>query len=197
MELENYKNIRDYVWKTLIGGKVKSLPVDLFELCRNLSRKPKVKINLYNYTYGFNMDLITPQMVKGKVAFTTKIFNEVYIFYNDNIYPNARVRYAIAHEIGHLVLKHNYKKSMMTVKEREAEANKFAILLLAPAIVLHCCNAIKTNDIMMICDISYSAAKIRAKSMATYEKLNKYDTLALEREVHKAFQEFIDDYNNN
>ena len=53
-------------------------------------------------------------------------------------------------EIGHLVLKHNYKKSMMTVKEREAEANKFAILLLAPAIVLHCCNAIKTNDIMTV-----------------------------------------------
>ena len=196
MQLEIYKNIRDYVWKTLLNGKADRLPLDLFSLCRNL------RIPLYSFTYGLEANLLTKEMIESKnkekeVAFTLTLANKKIIFYNDIYHPNTRVRYGIAHEIGHIILKHDHKIKMMSTKDRETEANKFAILLLSPAIVLHCCRKTKAKDIMLLCDISLKSAKIRADKIKIYEQLNKYDTTLLEREVHIAFQNFIDDYNNN
>lgn len=196
MQLEIYKNIRDYVWKTLLNGKADRLPLDLFSLCRNL------RIPLYSFTYGLEANLLTKEMIESKnkekeVAFTLTLANKKIIFYNDIYHPNTRVRYGIAHEIGHIILKHDYKIKMMSTKDRETEANKFAILLLSPAIVLHCCRKTKAKDIMLLCDISLKSAKIRADKIKIYEQLNKYDTTLLEREVHIAFQNFIDDYNKN
>ncbi len=70
----------------------------------------------------------------------------------------------------------------------------FAIRLLAPACVLHEIGALTAEEIMQVCNISYSAASIRAERMQELMRRNKWYADPLERQVKKQFQVFINSY---
>lgn len=56
------------------------------------------------------------------------------VVYNST-HPSVRNRFSIAHEIGHLLLKHSFKNDIFCLKSRdprEVEANMFAAELLMP-----------------------------------------------------------------
>lgn len=70
----------------------------------------------------------------------------------------------------------------------------FAIRLLAPACILYEIGAVTAEQIMQVCNISYSAASIRAERMQELEQRNKWYLDPLERQVKEQFQDFINSY---
>lgn len=89
------------------------------------------------------------------------------IVVNDNV-PRGRVRFSIAHELGHVILNHSSPAlSMPSVTkhptDHEVDANVFAAELLMPKMHLQAYGMLSPEGIAKICDVSLEAAKIRAK----------------------------------
>lgn len=89
-----------------------------------------------NYTvlsYGNAGILCTPEEKENTPAYTARIGEKHYLFYNASL-PENDLRYALAHEVGHICLKHMFQKrgAFDTVIHKEQEANRFAALLTAP-----------------------------------------------------------------
>lgn len=100
-----------------------------------------------------------------------------------------QTRYTITHEIGHIVFGHTETSGSSDVDEYAAE--RFAIDVLAPACVLWGLNLRSTEDIARVCNISLTAAKIRAERMEILYRRNKFLTSPLERQVFEQFYDFI------
>lgn len=120
------------------------------------------------------------------------------IVYNDTE-PRGRVRFTIAHELGHILLGHELSDSFghfRTASDRrepaETQADEFAARLLAPACVLWALKLYDAEDIMRICDISATAARYRADRMSVLRDRGKFLTSPLERQVYEAFRPWID-----
>lgn len=96
------------------------------------------------------------------------------IIYNELAY-HIRIPYTIAHEIGHIVLKHleEFEQTRLSrggltdpeywVLEREAEI--FAAELLMPLPILRVLGAYEREEIMRVCSVSKSTAGIRSQEL--------------------------------
>lgn len=102
------------------------------------------------------------------------IFNNTYVIFFNELdklkIKNNRVRWNIAHELGHIVLKHHSNKNTRIFRNSisdkeynqfEEEADKFASYLLVPNIILAFQNISDKYDISEICKISKTAARYR------------------------------------
>lgn len=95
--------------------------------------------------------------------------NKYMILYNDTISNHGHIRWTIAHELGHYILRHNEKSNKTVISNNsltkteydrfEKEANCFARTLLAPPNVLAALDVHDANNISSLCDISFQAAK--------------------------------------
>ena len=74
------------------------------------------------------------------------------------------------------------------------QANVFARDILMPAVILHYTGCIKYNDIIKLCNVSETSAKIREERMKILETRNKFCTSPLEKQVYNNFKEFIENY---
>lgn len=184
-----YKNSRDAAWKILIDFNIRQLPVKLSTIAKqaNITIKKNSDINLLDsdtFAISFLMD------------------DKWYIIYND-IYKNTNmVRFSIAHEMGHIFLGHELSEGYhqrtfnLEKPQVETEADIFASRLLAPACVLWGLDLHTADEIQKICDISISAAKIRAERMSVLYKRNKFLISPLERQVFDNFKDYIKSINN-
>lgn len=89
-----------------------------------------------NYTvlsYGNAGILCTPEEKESTPAYTARIGEKHYLFYNASL-PESDLLFALAHEVGHICLKHMFQKrgAFDTVIHKEQEANRFAALLTSP-----------------------------------------------------------------
>lgn len=110
-----------------------------------------------------------------------------------------RVRWSIAHELGHIVLGHHKEKktrlfrnslSSKEYKHLEKEADWFASYILAPYIILHYQQIKEPKDIARLCRISVSASKYRfadyclwvkrIQSVPSKYQIEEYDKRVLE-----------------
>lgn len=196
--LANYKKSRDAAWELLLRHRIKTLPVDLAEICR------KEKLSLFPYSENAaNMEALG--LTKHAERNDAFCLSCGMIFYNDR-QSEGRIRFSIAHEIGHLVL-HTDKVTLYnrepaeTDDPKETEANMFAARLLAPAIVLERIGVRTPEEIAELCHISHQAAAWRFKRL---QLLRKRDELfraergyscfclsPLERKVEKQFKKYI------
>ena len=175
MNYADYKVARDTAWKCLIDCHISSLPVKLSLICRH-----------YGIEIIKNSDISDGSSFKlMRNERATVIPEKKFIIVDDTEILQAQ-RYSIAHEIGHL----------LCGSLNEYTAERFAISLLAPACVLWGCGITDANKIASICDISITAAEIRAKRMAVLYERNKFLTSPLEQKVYDNFKEFIDSYRN-
>ena len=178
MNYKNYQYSRDASWKLLIKLKVKSLPVKISDICLKLGIKLKYseEIDVDGYSF-FIKD--TPCIVVKK---------------SDNV---ARIRFTIAHELGHILLGHVGKYELVNREPSsednliEQAANIFASRLLAPACVLWGLNVSSAEQISKICDISIQAAEFRMQRLRELYRRNKFLTSRLEKIVYFQFRKFI------
>lgn len=115
--LINYiENLTIYI---LYKNNINSFPVSVTKICdnENITLVKNSNTNLLN---------------KNEIAKTSFIDNRLYIIYDDKL-NNTEIRYAIAHELGHVFLHHNFKN---TNKKDELQADIFASYLLAPTFLL-------------------------------------------------------------
>lgn len=188
MKKARYNLVRDSVWRTLIRAKTNSLPVNLFDICHSL--------NITLMSFEENIQLVKQLDKESEEAFVLKgIDRNFYIFYNNEILPYGRLRFNVAHEIAHIVLKHTSIPFYEENSDFEIEANTFASKLLAPAVVLHYCEATTVADIAVLCEMSFKAAKNKEKYLKKIIPLNRFKTSKLEQMVYNNFLNFIENYN--
>ena len=184
-----YKQVRNASWQTLIDYKIDKLPVGLSEICRSAG------IRVLN-----NNDVGESGLRIGESGVSIKQGSQWYIIY-DPADSRQRIRFTIAHELGHIFLGHEMRYGYHTRQdniikpEAETEADMYAARLLAPACVLWALNIETPEDIARICDISITAASYRSERLVLLRSRGMFLKSPLERQVFEQFSDFIDNSN--
>lgn len=179
-----YQNVRNASWQCLLDCKINSLPVPVSYICE-----------LYGGKVINNSEV--HKLEPNQSGRLTIVDEKFFIIVNDNE-KMPRIRFTIAHELGHYLLGHlgtdkaNLNREYHNIKPvHETEADMFAARLLAPACVLWGINAKTAEQIASVCNISPEAAKIRSERMELLRKRNKFLTSPLEQQVYNQFDEYI------
>lgn len=180
-----YKKARNASWQCLIDYKITELPVNV----KNIAQQANIKI-----LNNSDVNILKP--LENGISILRK--NKWFIIIDDEN-TIQRCRFTIAHELGHIFLGHplrdgeyHTRKFDINRPQTESEADIFASRLLAPACVLWGLNLHKAEDIAKYCNISITAAKIRAERMELLYERNKFLLSSLERQVYKQFENFIE-----
>lgn len=172
MNYKRYKYSRNLAWEILIRERVRELPVKIIPLCQRMN------IRVIRYSDA-------PLMADvSKDGCQAVIDGNMYILYDDKI-SSTRKRFTIAHELGHILMKHS------GVPEDEAEANIFASRLLMPACILYECKVSSAEEIMQMCGVSRQAAEIRLSRLNMLKARNKFYLHPSERKVRRKFKKYI------
>lgn len=197
MNYKSYQRSRDAAWQLLIDAGADQLPINLNIICEKLG------VNVYTYQRAESILSKTglTKLTQDTDGMTFLIGEKPIIMY-DPIRYAPRIRFTIAHELGHLILGH-VSKGQCTVMNREPApndapeemaANQFATRLLAPACVLWGLNLHSAEEIADVCQISHQAAAFRAERMAILYERGKFLTSPLERQVYSQFGPFIKEF---
>lgn len=121
--------------------------------------------------------------------------NRWHVIYDDSL-PAEEARFVLAHELGHILMGHDYKYAEARFESSrkikcEREADMFALRMLAPAFALHELQVFDAKTIAALCRIPESAAKGRALRMAELEARGKYYTSALEGRLRDRFEPYL------
>ena len=182
-----YKNARNAAWQCLIDYKVNALPVDL----QRIARQANIRILR-------NADI---QVLQPRESGLSLYDGQQWFVVFDETDSRQRRRFTVAHEFGHIFLGHALRTesrfARTFVKDKpvyETEADIFASRLLAPACVLWALNLHTAEEIADVCNISITAAQIRAQRMEVLYARNKFLTHPLERQVLENFEQFVRAY---
>ena len=184
MDYKLYQKTRDLAWEILLHERVCALPVDVVALCRSLG----IRVGVY----------AEPRPKVGD-GFSTMIDGVPYICIEKGK-PARRMRFTVAHEIGHILLGHVGRFELVNREPSprdnplEQAANSFAARLLAPACVLWGCRVSSAAEIAALCDISDAAACYRWERMQILLKRGKFCTSPIERRVYHQFLDFVLNY---
>ena len=183
MNYKKYQKSRNCAWQILIDMKISSLPVRVTAICDELGIPVKVT-----------------EFEDDRDGQSTIVNGQPIILINSKVKNTGRIRFTLAHELGHVLLGHvgtyEYvnRASSSNYDSIEREANMFAARLLAPACVLWGCKVKSAEEIMRLCDISHQASEYRMNRMKELYNRNKFLTSPLERKVYRRFKKFISSY---
>lgn len=201
----NYAKAEKAADELLKINNVNSLPVKVKKLSKIF---PDLKIRSYTwYSNKYNVsfqDLIELTDSDEGCCWYFKDLGRYLILYNDLVQNKGRIRWTIAHELGHYILKHNeitnkaiLTRSSLSDKEYnifESEANCFARELLAPSPVLRSIGGENPFFISYLCGISLEAAT------NVYNFLKQGDQLGIKytsgNPIVRLFSEFIHNVKN-
>ena len=198
-----YQKARDTAWRALLRLEEKRLPVDPEALAALLGVEvhpdpdPGENQRLWSLT----------RQVRG-VCVSLRIRGAWHIFVRDGSLDGPRRRFAVAHELGHLLLGAGTRSLSPGVRCFDSGDNQgdlmedpphpadyaadiFAIRLLAPACLLHELGADDPGGIMALCGLPPRAAALRAERMALLNQRNVFYVNPLERQVRDAFRPYL------
>lgn len=184
---KRYKDARNAAWQCLLDVGINALPVKTLKI-----------------TSFFDIDVVKNSEVKmlrpleSGCCMIDKAGKWVIVF--DDTERTGRVRFTVAHELGHILLGHeleagfgHYRKISEGKTATETQADEFAARLLAPACVLNALNAFNSDDIARLCGISRKAAEYRAERMEILRKRDKFLISPLEQRVFENFKPWIEE----
>lgn len=184
LKYKDYQKSRDLAWEVLYRENIRSLPVDVLEICKRLG----IEVRQY----------AEPRPKVGD-GFSCVIGERYCICIYAGQSPQRR-RFTIAHELGHILLGHVGKYQLVNREPSpqddpvEQAANSFAARLLAPSCVLWGCGVSSAAEIAELCDISLTAAGVRWERMRLLLARGKFLTSPLERCVYRQFEIYIKNY---
>lgn len=197
MNYKDYQRARDAAWEMLIHFGIRELPVRISPGIKKMG----IVLASYSKSAALLEELGVSHLTQEMDGLSVRNGGKYYIFYRGDMVP-GRIRFTVAHELGHIVLGHldcgSYTAYTTVNREPqegdaaiEQAANVFASRLLAPACVLHDLNAFTPEQIAELCDISLTAARFRAKRMEVLKIRDAYGESPLERMVIKQFELFV------
>lgn len=184
-------------YEYLIELNIKELPVDPFKIIELNSE------HWYLLSWSelkANLGVEDPYHLKRDKAEAKTLIerdtNDYLIVYDDS-FSRERIRWTIAHEIGHILLGHliNYEETALNrgglTKAQygvlEVEAHYFAEALLAPNYLLQLYDIKNSNEISFLCDISKIAADKCEKHLENYFPNDPTLELTLFRNLYEFF----------
>lgn len=201
MLYKRYQDARDAAWRTLIRFEISRLPVDVEKIAKGLGITPE------KWPDAKETPKLYALLPKNAAAASLRISGVWHIFMQPGL-SYSRYCFALAHELGHLILQHKVIRldtALYTFEGREntgdvlaepihdadQDADMFAIRLLAPACVLHALHTQGKWDIGALCGLPENAAVMRAERMALLDRRNAYHVHPLEKQVRLLFNPFI------
>lgn len=206
---KRYTEIRDTVWRLILGMGINKLPIKISKVLTNLN----IALYTYQNNYAEIADLGLEELTKTSDGFTVVRRNQYVVFYDNTQLP-ARIRFTLAHELGHIILESGFSETASGIvyttrnnepnkndNPEETAANMFAARLLAPSCVLHELKLFTVEEIMQYCSISKAAAEFKLERMLLLENRNArflkekgygcFYLSSLESQVKKQFEEYI------
>ncbi len=182
-----YKNVRNASWQCLLDVGIGELPVRVIQITKHFDIK---------VIKNSDCHLLRPSQYG--ISFVDK--NDKWVIVYDDHDKIQRVRFTVAHELGHIVLGHplydtgNHTRMFdINRPQVEIEADSFAVRLLAPACVLWGLDLYTAEEISAVCDISYTAAKYRADRMRELRTRQMFLSHPMEQQLYAAFKAWIDE----
>ena len=170
--------------QALIDNNVSSLPVDVVRVINDsgitLLRDSEVKA-----------------LRAGEAGASLYDGHEWDIIYDDSL-PLSRKRFTVAHELGHILLRHmlvaafHVREIAGELPPTETEANIFASRFLAPSCVLWALGLHSPAGIMSVCGMPRNPAEIRAARMAELYRGGRFLSSPLELRVYEQFRGYIE-----
>ncbi|WP_243549240.1 ImmA/IrrE family metallo-endopeptidase [Priestia megaterium] len=165
----NFGKAEQAAFELLKINNVQELPVKVKKLAKNFSN---LKIKTYSWfakTHDMTLEEVCEFANSDEgCCWYIKSKNKYIILYNDKVENVGRIRWTIAHELGHFMLKHNemsdksvYARNSLTEEEYEVfekEANCFARNLLAPPQIVYVLRPQSPHVVSDLFDISLEAA---------------------------------------
>ena len=182
-----YQNVRDASWHCLLETRITSMPVSVTQIAKHFGIRI-LKNSVYN------------KLKAGQSAISFQIENGEWLIIYDDSASIGRKRFDIAHELGHILLGHPLREGEQHTRvfnkdrpEVEREADMFAARILSPACVLWALDLHTPEEIAECCQISYTAAQVRADRMKILYTRKKFLTSPIERQVFEAFRPWIEE----
>ena len=200
---QRYQEARDTAWRALLRLEEKRRPTDVDALCRQLG----VEIHPFPAAEEKALSRCVRQ-AGGGVCVSLRIRGQWHVFLRLDRLDESQRRFAVAHELGHLLLSHETRSLAPGVRAFESRENQgdlmddpqdlddyaadiFAIRLLAPACVLHELHVDQSGRIMALCGMPPRAAALRAERMTLLNERDVFYNHPLERQVRDQFLPFI------
>lgn len=150
-----------------------SFPINILKLCNTLYKTKLSTYEEFAEEIGKSVSFVAKKIGKNNDAFTLNRGEEFIIVYNDDIIDNVvgRIRFSIAHEIGHILLNHFNGNDLLLTRggltEKkysilEMEADKFAQELLLPTFLINTGSSVKVISTQF--DVSKQVAEITLKN---------------------------------
>lgn len=176
--------------------KFLTMPFDIFSASKTISNCRIISYQEFASMHNISVnDVMKYTESADGVTNYDPSTNRYIILYND-ISVDGRMRFTIAHEVGHLLLGHLTMISSNTAAQNnlygisdtvlEKEADLFASIVLCPFPVLKSIGVQKASEIKNLCGLSVQASLITAKQYL--EWLNYHPKSAWENDVKKLFQ---------
>lgn len=201
---QRYQEARDTAWRALLRLPEKKLPVDVDALAQMIGME----------VLPFPDGEENPRLAKlleglgDAVAVSLRVRGKWQIFLREDALDDARRRFAVAHELGHLLLGHETRVVSPGVRAFESEENEgdviddpedladyaadiFAVRLLSPACVLHELHIDSSGGIRLLCGLPPKAAALRADRMELLNERDAFFKHDLERQVRDQFLPFL------
>lgn len=199
-----YQEARDTAWRALLRLKDKRLPVDAEALAKEVGMEvlpfPDAEENprLAALLSGEEKAAAVSLRIRGKW----------HIFLREKALDDHLRRFAVAHELGHLLLGHETRVISPGVRAFESRENAgdiledpedladyaadiFAVRLLAAACLLHELHIDSSGEIAALCGLPPRAAALRAERMELLNERDAFFTHTLERQVRDQFLPYL------
>lgn len=167
-----YKNARNASWQCLIRHNVRALPVSMSKIFRT----EEIPLGRYCDNAEQIKQSGLEWLLENDGFAIRDSSGQIYVYYNEQCTPQ-RIRFTLAHELGHIYLGHlacghgatqyspRNREPLETRDPAERDANVFASRLLAPACVLWRLGIHGPEEIARLCQISMTAAQFRAERL--------------------------------
>lgn len=200
----SYKELQNLAYDFLNKYTDGQLPVNLIYIINQIDNLYLMKYSAFARQHGLELEEVTNLLQSDDGALWYQEPTDTYILlYNDTVTSKERIRFTIAHELGHYVLRHNeitdktiisrYNLTDSEYNEFEREANFFAKHLLVPFPVLGnyslFFHQMDDRFIRTVFQVSYSVANY---VIGNLRSMSSFGLVKEGHNVEKRFAKYID-----